>query len=716
MTTFPFPETLPGGATLDDEVDVGAHLGAGGMADVYEGHKRDLAVSVAVKVLKPLGDAERQARFEVRFVQEARLAARINHPNVVRVLAYRAAMRLRLPDGREDTFPRPYVVMERLVGEELSEALRRHGPMAPARVRALALGCLAGLARGHELGIVHKDLKPQNLFLVPASGRTPETLRVMDFGVARAVDDGGEGPVTQTGEAWCTPGYAAPEYLEDRTVTPALDVYQMGLVLAEMLTGAPVVQVTTPFSAYVEHAQGITLPPALDGSPFAPILRRATARDPAARYADAGALHDAVAALDEVALGHALAHPQPGQVAPGGQPRAFPTARSAPTAAGATANAGGGGGAAGLDAVRSRKRTWTRTWTWAAAAGVAAGLAVLALLVASPLGVDEAGDEAAAPPRAAVYVGPGSSPRPPEATGAAPSCPAGHRRVGAVCVPPEMVLAGAGESWQGCDRGDDACRPDEQPGHEVALGAFLLDRDEVSVARYERCVEAGACEAPAKREGRFYTFAADPDVGPEGGPEGRPPVERGTLPVNGITWHQARALCAFEGKRLPTEAEWERAARGVDARRFPWGPNPLGPGVGPVANVADEAGHRAWGWPAYVVGYDDGYAGPSPVGALSSPGATVRGLGGNVAEWVEDCYDPRAYEHRSSHGTGEGAGAGGTGESNPPCAARVIRGGYFGAFAPGELRSAARRRAAPSFARYGVGVRCAKGLEAASPR
>ena len=195
-------------------------LGRGGMATVYYATDTTLGRPVAVKCLAEhfLDDDG----FRRRLVREARIAAQLSHPNIVQIY-----------DAGEDD-QRPYIVMEYVDGESFAELLRRRGRLPPSEVVDLALQICAGLAHAHVVGLVHRDIKPHNLLLTP-SGK----VKITDFGIARAE---GATQLTQTGTVLGSAGYFAPEQAAGADVTAAADLYSLGAVLYELLSGEKLYQ------------------------------------------------------------------------------------------------------------------------------------------------------------------------------------------------------------------------------------------------------------------------------------------------------------------------------------------------------------------------------------------------------------------------------------------------------------------------------------------
>jgi serine/threonine protein kinase len=192
-------------------------LGHGAMATVDLAHDVDLDRPVALKRLAE--NLSRDEDLRRRFVREARLAARLSHPNVVRVFDV----------GEDDG--RPFIAMEYVDGETLAELVARRGPLPPARAASLGVQACAGLAAAHAASLVHRDVKPQNLLL-----GTEGTLKLGDFGIAA----GHEGTrLTLAGTVLGTAGYLAPEQARGEQVTAAADIYALGAVLYELLTGEP---------------------------------------------------------------------------------------------------------------------------------------------------------------------------------------------------------------------------------------------------------------------------------------------------------------------------------------------------------------------------------------------------------------------------------------------------------------------------------------------
>lgn len=272
---------------IQDRYEVRDMLGEGGFGKVYRAFDTELQRPVAIKVLstKWISDDAQYEVYQERFRREAKVTAQIKHPNVVTIY-----------DVGELETGQLYIVMEYMGGLTLSETLAREKFLAPKRAIPHVIGILEGLGLGHEKGIVHKDLKPGNL-IVTRDATQGEMIRVFDFGIARVLHDR---KLTATGRIVGTPRYLAPEYIEEMRVTPALDVYQMGLILVEMLAGSPCIPNTLDHITSCERHLSGTLdrPTFLLEGPLGAVLDRALARDEKSRFQNAKAFADALKTLD----------------------------------------------------------------------------------------------------------------------------------------------------------------------------------------------------------------------------------------------------------------------------------------------------------------------------------------------------------------------------------------------------------------------------------
>ncbi|MFC4903505.1 Stk1 family PASTA domain-containing Ser/Thr kinase [Kocuria oceani] len=255
------------GSLLEGRYELGPRIARGGTATVYRAVDTRLERTVAVKLMHP-HLAEDPAAAD-RFVREARAAARLSHPHVVSVLDQGHAA-----DGV------PYLVMEHVEGSTLRDLLRRRGALTPREALEVVEAALDGLAAAHRAGLVHRDVKPENV-LIATGGR----VTVADFGLTRAVDQH-----TGSGTVLGTVGYASPELVTGQRVDTRADVYSAGIVLFELLCGRRPFE-GAPLAVAHAHAEGRvpdlrSLDPGVPGA-LARLVARATARDPEDRPADA---------------------------------------------------------------------------------------------------------------------------------------------------------------------------------------------------------------------------------------------------------------------------------------------------------------------------------------------------------------------------------------------------------------------------------------------
>ena len=252
-------------------------IATGGQGEVWRAEDTALGRTVAVKVLR--GEYTGDAEFRDRFRREARHAAALSHPGVAQVFDY--------DEGGADV--PPYLVMEFVEGESLSAEIARSAPAGADRVLEVIAAVASALAAAHAAGVVHRDVKPGNL-LVGRDG----SIKITDFGIARAVD---AAPLTRAGLLMGTPSYLAPEAAAGRPVTAAGDLYALGVIAFEMLTGRPPYEGPAP--AVVVAHRDAPLPPL---PPYVPpglgaLVLDLTAKDPRARPPGAAAVASRAAGL-----------------------------------------------------------------------------------------------------------------------------------------------------------------------------------------------------------------------------------------------------------------------------------------------------------------------------------------------------------------------------------------------------------------------------------
>jgi serine/threonine-protein kinase len=262
---------------LVDRYELGPVLGQGGMARVHQGVDRQLDRRVAIKVLAPPFD--RDDEFVERFRREARAAAGLSHPNIVAVF----------DSGSDDGTH--FIVTELVEGETLADRLR-DGPMPPADAVAVAVDIARALAAAHALGLIHRDIKPGNVMLLP-DGR----VKVVDFGIARAA---GSDTLTHTGVVLGSTAYLSPEQAGGQPVDERADLYSLGCVLYEMLTGRVPFRADTPIATMYRHVNEDAPPPSTI-TPVQPeledVVLRCLEKDPKRRFASAAELEAALLAV-----------------------------------------------------------------------------------------------------------------------------------------------------------------------------------------------------------------------------------------------------------------------------------------------------------------------------------------------------------------------------------------------------------------------------------
>ena len=628
-------------------------LGQGGMGVVWAARHLTLETDVAVKLIRPERVAADPA-LVARFEREAKATARIAHPHVVRVMDYGSV------DGAV-----PYLVMELLRGFSLAELLERGGRLSFSTAQSLVQQLGSALECAHDHGVVHRDIKPHNVFITEESRGYPLFVKVLDFGVAKMLGDaeapGASLALTETGMVIGSAPYMSPEQLEGRKdVDLRSDLWSLAVIVYETLTG------TQPFqgSSFVAVGAAVlngryrpaselrsNLPASIDDW-----FAKALCRDPRDRFQSA---REMVAAFvgQESPLAEAM---EPER---GARPPEFATTQVAlvTAPAGSVPLLDSGSTPPALDSGTfihaplakkpltkvspvERARRWRPIALFAAAAGIS------------------------------VVAGKGLwAPAPPAAV---PGCPPGMKLIEGATFP--MGSAAEGETPS-----------DETPLHDRTVGRFCLDATEVTVNAYAACAAAPMTvelEGITPNGRSFWNQFCNR-------PEAR------EHPINCVDWHQAKAYCAASGKRLPTEAEWELAARGKDVQTYPWGPAPpsderLNACGKECSQMLTERLERVGKgpWPA-MYGGDDTAPSTAPVGRYPA-GATPAGvldLAGNVWEWTESHYCPYGKEDCDD-------------------SRRVLRGGGWDTVESQYVRAAHRNPSAATARGWSIGFRCASAL------
>lgn len=263
-------------------------IGVGGMGEVWAAYHSGLKRDVALKILHP--DHGAKVTAVQRFEREVKATSELTHPNTVRVFDYGVT-----PDGLW------YYAMELLEGTTLGELVRAEGPQPAERVVHIVSQAARALAEAHAKGIVHRDIKPDNLFLTSAGGEV-DFVKILDFGIANVIQADGSGHITTTGSIPGTPVYMAPEVITGSHGAPPADVYGLGAVMYFLLAGKPPFDADNWAQAMIANAQLEAKPPSsIEGievpADLEDIVMRCLAKDPEQRYGDGAALAAALAGV-----------------------------------------------------------------------------------------------------------------------------------------------------------------------------------------------------------------------------------------------------------------------------------------------------------------------------------------------------------------------------------------------------------------------------------
>lgn len=279
------PDSLIGTVLLE-QFRIDALIGTGGMGTVYRARQTTIDRDVAVKVLRL--ELARDDSAVARFEREAQLAASLDHPNLVRVL-----LSGRLPDGRL------YIVMELLEGRSLADELDNRGVPSVDRALVLIMKLCAGLSAVHAKGIVHRDIKPENVYLVQR-GEDSDFVKLVDFGISRALDTDSAGTESQAGRVFGTAGYISPEAATGEPTDVRSDIYSVGVLSYQLLTGELPFDGKTAGAVLMQHVHDT--PPPMRGRRLGPrvppgladVIHRALRKEPADRFQSLAELVDAI--------------------------------------------------------------------------------------------------------------------------------------------------------------------------------------------------------------------------------------------------------------------------------------------------------------------------------------------------------------------------------------------------------------------------------------
>jgi serine/threonine-protein kinase len=595
-------------------------LSEGGMSTVYKAFQPGVERYVALKVMpRHLAD---DPQFAARFQQEARVVAQLQHPHILPIYDF----------GQAEGYT--YLAMPLMETGTLIDLMKGQ-PLSLNEIKRIIGQIGDALDYAHTQGLVHRDVKPSNV-LIDKRGNCLLT----DFGIVKLLQN--KTATITTGGVTGTPAYMSPEQGMGRQLDGRSDQYSLGVILYELATGRPPYDADTPMAVVIKHINE-SLPPPRSVNPaisegVEKVITRALSKNPEERFLT---ITDMVYALEKAITDEQAAN-------------SAPTQKMAPTAPRLRWPVLAGLGLAGFVALMGAWTMFSGS-LWASTPISPTSTATLTVPAPTTTTVPPSPSATAqAQPTATVAISPTVSAAITPSTGLTQI----SERDGMV-----QVFVPAGPFTMGSTTEDQNALAFERPQREVTVDDYWIDQTEITNAQYALCVAAGRCRAPiSARSATRLDYATNPDYQ--------------NYPVIYVGWSDARNYCEWAGRRLLSEAEWEKAARGTDARIFPWG------NTQPNQTRANFNNLRA---DTTAVGSYPESA--SPAGALD--------MAGNVAEWVNDWYLGAYYRTAPLlNPLGPDTGT-----------ARVVRGGGWSSDLR-NIRTANRYNYGPTGRENFIGFRC----------
>jgi len=658
------------GVTLEGKYRIEGPVAEGGFAIVYRATHLVWNRPVAVKVFYALADLPESQRASLveEFLREGALLAELSERSAAIVQA-RDVGTTKTPDGEQV----PFMILEWLDGTTLENVLKSERDKGlPLRTPAETVDLLEpvaeALALAHRRGIAHRDVKPPNIFVI-GEPRAPKcSVKLLDFGIAKVVQDvqkaAGSFSKTSGHVTSFTPAYGAPEQFS-RThgaTGPWTDVFALALVASEVMSGVEPLSGDTFVQLGFASADASrrptprTLGCATVSEDVEQVFVKALAVKPEDRFQNAG---DFWSALRGALAMSPMELSQEAPAAAPSKPRADTSAFAATAIA--------------------PESVPTPPKARSSMGFIVAG--VLAIFAVGAGAFFFKGTNTVAPVPSASASASSVTPMASSRAGPPMQCPEG-----ALFIPGGPYFMGANDTVD-----------NEKPAHPVTLTPYCIDRFEVTTERYFACSNLGRCLKASPSNVPELAKAYD-DLCTVKAPEAK-----AKHPINCVDWDQAAKFCMVQNGRLPTEAEWELAARGQDGRVYPWGDEPPSPmrangcGAECLAWAKDKGLGKEIDHAMYEA--SDGFATTAPVGSFPNGKSRygVEDVVGNVGEWTADFYDAYTKDVATTQTDPKGPASGD---------GRVVRGGAWNAEYADWARPTFRYHAAQTNKSHGIGFRC----------